>query len=822
MKKKVVSLLLAAAMVCSLAACGNGGSGNGSGSADNGSGTEAGTDGGSVAAADGTYTYRGYQGALATNWNPHTWESNADDAVIQYITTPLVNMTILNTDTQEYQWIYEAATSVEDVTADHQDDLVTYKSVLPAGVEAATDVTEGYVFEIGLRDTMTWEDGTPINADSYIYSMQQMLNPDMKNYRANNYYSGDYAVAGAYDYYMSKDSGFYVAYSNKYASTEEAAADNNAYIDVYEFYNAEGYVDADGNEVPQYVSITDETKYSADGAGEDEFSGADLWAGYAPYFTPEGGSDNVIYSWADNDNMGVGYDVVGFYKVDDYTVRYVCQYQVEKNYLLGQLASAFLVNEDKYEANKDTTGTLVTTSYGTSADTTMSYGPYKLASLQDGKQMVLEQNENWYGYTKDDNGNLISMTDFLVDGQSVQQYQTNSIVLDVMDDDSAKQAFLKGQLSEWTPSADDLPTYALSDQLYKVDETYTMRLFFDTNLDDLKEMDSSKGNTNSVVMSNVNFRKALSLCLDRSEYVGATKGYKPAFALLNSLYYYDAYNNPDSQYRNTEAAKQALVNVYDVAYGEGTAYATLDEAAASVNGYNLTEAKELMAQACQELVDAGLYTAGEDIYIRIGWAAGGLTSSDNQQITLLNKYVNAALEGSGFGKLTFEAIGNITNRYSDVANGEYAIGWGAWGGAAFYPYGYFRVFFDPDYTALNEAACWDPATETLTLNVNGEDVTMTWQQWSQSLEGVGQFANESAEVKCQVLALLEEAFLEKYYCIPVCSTTSCSMLAYQLSYYTQDYNIMYDFGGFRLIHYNYTDAEWSEYVDSVGGTLSYE
>ena len=33
---------------------------------------------------------------------------------------------------------------------------------------------------------------------------------------------------------------------------------------------------------------------------------------------------------------------------------------------------------------------------------------------------------------------------------------------------------------------------------------------------------------------------------------------------------------------------------------------------------------------------------------------------------------------------------------------------------------------------------------------------------------------------------------------------------------------MYDFGGFRLIHYNYTDTEWSEYVDSVGGTLSYE
>jgi oligopeptide transport system substrate-binding protein len=520
--------------------------------------------------------------------------------------------------------------------------------------------------------------------------------------------------------------------------------------------------------------------------------------------------------------MGAGFDAVGFYKVDDYTIRYVCEFQVDKNYLMGQLADPMLVYEDLYESCKDTAGSLVTSTYGTSVETTMSYGPYKLTSLQDGKQMVFEQNENWYGYQKTDDGYLYSLTDFLVDGQYVQQYQSTSIIIDVMDDDAAKQAFLKGELSTWTPSADDLPTYSLSDQLYKADETYTMRLFFDTNLDDLKEMDNSKGNTNSVVMSNEKFRKALSLCIDRNEYVGATAGYKPAFALLNSLYYYDVYNDPSSQYRNTDAAKQALVNLYGVEYGDGTAYATLDDAVNSINGYNLTEAKQLMAEACQELVDAGLYTAGEDIYIRIGWAAGAIDSSATQQITLLNQYVNAALEGSGFGSLTFEGIGNITNRYADVANGEYAIGWGAWGGAAFYPYTYFQVFFDPDYTDLHEAACWDPKTETLTLNIDGEDVTMTWQSWSQALSGVGQFSNADSTTKCEILALLEEKFLEKYYCIPICSTTSCEMLAYQLSYYTDEYNIMYDFGGLRLAKYNYTDAEWSEYVSSVGGTLSYE
>ena len=48
------------------------------------------------------------------------------------------------------------------------------------------------------------------------------------------------------------------------------------------------------------------------------------------------------------------------------------------------------------------------------------------------------------------------------------------------------------------------------------------------------------------------------------------------------------------------------------------------------------------------------------------------------------------------------------------------------------------------------------------------------------------------------------------------------MLGYQIDYYTQEYNIMYDFGGMRLMQFQYTDAEWDEYVASQNGALSYE
>ena len=355
-------------------------------------------------------------------------------------------------------------------------------------------------------------------------------------------------------------------------------------------------------------------------------------------------------------SAGVGevydYDsTVGCYKVDEYTIRYVTQAQIDYNYFLTSCTSNWLVYEDLYEAGKDTTGTLVTTDYCTSMETTMSYGPYKIESLQADKQIVFVQNENWYNYQKDENGNLFAVTDYLVDGENVTQYQTNKVVIDVMTDEAAKQAFLKGELTEWAPPADEVANYATSSQMYKVDETYTMSFFFNTSVADLQAMDASKGNTNSIVLSNYNFRKAFSLAVDRADWVTATAGYKPAYALMNTLYFYDVYNDPTSSYRGSDAAMQAVCDLYGVEYGEGKAYATLKEAYNSINGYNLTEAKALMKTACDELVAAGLYTAGDPIVIRIGYKKGALDSADQNQIAKMNQYLNAAIEGSGFGAI---------------------------------------------------------------------------------------------------------------------------------------------------------------------------
>ncbi len=690
--KKILCLILMISMICASCAFLVGCSGRSS--------------------SDGSCTYRTYTSALGTNWNPHTWEVNADSEILGYLSSPLVGISVKDSDEGIYTWVYEMATSVKDVTENNKDDLEKFKVTLPEG-QSPLQTTSGYVFEISLNPDACWENGEKITAEDYIYSMKQLLDPKMKNYRANLYYSEESAIAGALNYYEGKT-----------------------------------------------------TDISS----------------------------------------------VGLYAVDEYTLHYVTQNQIDYNYFLNSCTSNWLVYEPYYEAGKKQVGELTVTDYGTNAKNTMSYGPYKLASIQQSKQAVFEQNPSWYGYENED-GRLISYTNFEVDGEIRRQYQTTKIVIDVMDEQSAKNAFLRGELSTWTPAADELKNYSSSDRLYKNPETYTMSIFFNTNPAVLKKLDT-QSNKNSIVISNKNFRNALSLAFDRNEFVSATQNYLPEYTLLNKLYFYDIYNDPSSSYRNSEPAMREICRLYGVEYSR--------EAYNAITGYNPTQAGALMKKACDELVRDGLYTCGEDIVIRIGWAKGALSSDDNKQVSMLNRFVNRCAEGSGFGNIRFEAVGNIENRYSAVPSGEYACGYGAWGGAAFYPFRSLQVYMDPDQYAINEAGCYDPKKDKLEISVDGKPITKTWQEWSRSLSGSGEYASSPLETKLEILSRLESSFLETYYRIPICSTTSCSMLSYQCENYTENYNLMYGFGGLRLMSYNYDDGEWADHVKKNKNDLSYE
>ncbi len=804
-----------------------------------------------------TYTYRSYTSSLATNWNPHTWETNADSGVNDYLGEGFVSLTAKDTKNGVYQWAYDMAESVKDITKTKKEDLTKYGVTLPVNEETGKQMTvdeyiaslkEGndgqIVYQIKLRNGLKWEDGTVINADSFVKSFEYLLEPNLQNYRANLYYSGESAVAGGYERYYSGRQ----TYVDNYDGSQTIYVSSDSDVEVkggkyvlkstglgVKIAIAHELTYLNGNILSNYASHFDAALFKKllDQVDEDGFVEATVenvntlkeileksatWGEDATYW--------VVYLYCEKKFDDFSFDKVGFYKVDDLTFNYVMATPLDWSQAMVSFASTtWLVHNEKYEALLKKNSVPWTTTYGTDKDTSFSYGAYRLDSLQKEKQMVFTRNENWWGYEKDAKGNLVSFTNFEVDGEKRRQYNATKVVIDVLDPSAAKQLFEAGKLSEYSPTATELSSYTRSDALYQVKETYTMSYFFNTNETALKEMDLSKGNKNSVVLTSTEFRKAFSLAIDRSEFVTATAAYTPAYSLLNDLYYYDVWNNPSSVYRNTEPAMQAICDLYGVEWGPDKVYKTLKDAFKSITGFNLTEAKNLMKTACDKLVASGLYNRGEEIVINIALSAGEITSDLQSQLALMNKYLNAAVEGSGFGKIELKGVGNLKTRYDDVPNGEYAIGYGAWGGAAFYPFRNMQVYCDTGLYGVNERACWAPASETLKISFeyNGKpfEDTMTWKDWSNALTGEGKYANVDNEIKLRVLATMEKEFLAKYYRIPLCGTTAAFLLGRQVSYYTENYNIMYDFGGFRLLSFNYSDAEWDKYVADHGGKIDY-
>ena len=776
--KRVLVLALAAAMTLSLAACG-------------GKNNEE--------AAE--YTYNVYMEASPTNWNPHTWEMNADSEIMSYIEMGLVDVQIAE-DGVNFEWVYEMAEDINDITA-------TYADKEKWGI---TD-DAGRVWEIKLNQNAKWADGTVINADTYVYSMKQLLDPGMKNYRAGNYVDGDSAILGAAGYFNNDLTG-----QTKYAEATDDTAEKyffsadavmaNTLGDSLAAYIEAGYAESYPTMAPfeayigqGYVEVTDETKPLLEALAKETCGDDYSW--YHMCFVEDGVYEETPW------------EEVGLVKVDDYTILYITAIPIDEFNFNTACTSNWIVYEDLYEAGKSTTGDLTATNYGTSAETYMSFGPYKLASFETDKQFVLEKNDQWYGWT---------------DGKHEGQYQTTKVVYQIVADHNTQlQLFNQGKLDSVALSADDMATYKMSDYLLQTDQTYTFRWIFATDLEALKalEVEANDG-SNKRVLSYDDFRKAISYSMDRAKFCAeATSAYKPAFVLLNSLYYYDIANDTESIYRNTPEAKKAILDVYDV---EVTADTDLDAEVAKITGYDVEAAKALFQSVYEQAKADGNYTDGQNIVINCcASAASDLSAEDKAQEQLMNEFVDAATKGTGFeGKIKFVFECGRTDRYGDVASGKIEMIRGAWGGAAFYPFNAMRCYTDATYAGTIQESCgWDPAKDTLDITYDfdgdgtAETVTDTFLNWSQAVAAGGKLSGDAA-TRLFVLASVESAVVKTYQCISWASQTECSLYSMKQNMGTTLYNIMYGYGGIRHMTYNFTDAEWEAYVQEQGGTLSYE
>lgn len=810
-------------------------------------------------------TYRTYTTVMPSNWSELTYADNNDTQIMNNLVSSFYEYDYefdeakggkynedgtINADaivSGGFTVNYSAATKLEDVTS-----TVDAKW----GYTDEQKATGGYAWKITLREDLKWDDGTPIDATDFVYTMQQQLDPLFQNMRASTYYN-NIQLKNARNYVYQGQADFFDNSGLGYTYDDLALVDG-----VYTLGGAECYIALkspldwlSGNSLTAYVNAYGSAYFGVedfealtaladeDGNVEPTQEAIDLLTGVITAVPAwgESAADVVNYMYAFYTYPEVAFEDVGMYSPSQYEI-VVCldapiQCLKEDGSLSYEAAYSFaslpLVKEDLYESCKQepvTGSTLWTTNYNTSVETSASWGPYKLTQFQSGKSYTLERNDNWYGYALEDNANQYNVTKI----ECEQIAETNT----------AWMSFLSGGLDSIGLDVTHKEDYRNSKYTYYAPGTGSFGMNLYANLDVLKTSGRNNG-----ILAIRDFRKAISLSLDRDDYNATCyTSHQTLLGLLGPSYYYDVENG--GVYRDTVYAKEALLRVYgfteneDGTWTDGTnTYVDYEEAYEAMNGYNPTLAKELVESAYKELTENAEhygYDASKPIIILFG------TSTDNENTRRQYDYfVNMfteMVEGTSLeGKIQVNFDASFGDAWADdFKAGAYDLAPGTgFSGGAFDPSGFLQCYLDPS-AGLMYSTWWDTENEQLTFTMPegdyegaGEELTMSVYNWYCCLNGMAEAYNQPntynwgagfipEDARLELTARLEELTLEQYYTIATTSEYSAEVTGAKFTYLTDEYNIFMGFGGYRYMTVNYTDSEWTQYVADHNGDLTSE
>lgn len=812
-----------------------------------------------------TYTYQDSVSVMATNWNPHTYQTTddaypVDTARIRIGLYDLIfNDELHPVEGKEpftgYVVLPEMAASLpvdvtEQVKAEHPE----------FGIPE--DMTSGYAYTIDLNPDACWEDGTPINADTYVYSMQKLLDPKLLNYRAVDYYGQNFSIAGAEEY---ANAGRTVDLDN-YAMSGYTLEDLTLGEDGQ-------YVSPEGS--PMFVGVNFDLSWTAQSGGTlqelveaygDQYFNMERWEelvaladenGLAPLTEDSYAMLVSLIStdaWMEDESNApcyfverktypeVDFSTVGLYKSGDYQITLVLDKALAGFNLYYSLTSNWIVKEDLYESClTSSTGAdgveVWSSTYNTSVETTSSYGPYKLVEFQTDKFMRYEKNENWYGWT-DGKHEYVDPND----GQTYPMYQTTAIECEVVEEAATRKLmFLRGELMGYGLGSEDFDTYRSSEYCYATPAETIFFLILNGYLEAIQSREAAadfdQTQYDLETMTVLEFRKAVALTYDKDLFAATVSPARSgAYGIIGNAYVWDV--DTGALYRDTDQAKQALCNAYSVDVSE---YASLDEAAASITGYDPEQAKVFYGEAFTKALEAGYITDEDgdgisDQTVRIEYCISVDNDFMTQTIDYLNEKMAEVTAGTPFeGKVQFVKSAPYGNDWSNkIREGLSDTVLGGWQGSALNPFSLTDQYVNPSY--MYDANWFDATTVdmTLELTVDGEarSITMNLREWSDALNGAAVTAEDGntynfgdgmadPQDRLTILAAIETQILGTYNYLPMLQDGSMALLSQQVYYVVEEYNPILGRGGIQYLRYNYDDAEWAAYVAENGGELTY-
>lgn len=787
MKKRAISVLLASSMLAVLfTGCGSKGADT---DVETGTGSEAGE---GTESGGGTYTYRATYTGVNT-WSPTDWSLEGESELFGYASTNFYGFW-MNEDKDGYDIVCELASEFP----------VDLTSQYAGSYGVPQDATEGYAWQVTMREDACWEDGTPISVEDVEYSLQQYLNPEMKNYRASTFFSGDSAVANAEAYYNNDRAGgvnYTIATDFELTMADLSAGEDGQYVDAdgnktyfawsepvddwLGGYALTDYTDYMTEEVSTalaslanddgYIPVTDESISAL-----MEFTSSDDWGN-------ETEEDLINYTFCEDGIVEeMPWEEVGFVRDGDYTFTLILKNPCSMFDFETGVDLLTLLNKELYEANKQETGGLIKSSYGTAVDKFSSYGAYKITNYQEDKEVDLVKNENWFGWN-----------DTAYDGM----YMTTNIQLLKIDEHTtALSMFLQGNLDEVSLSNDDMEKYGTSDYIYFTPQTYTYYLGVNTDFDMLKSRETD--GINKTILTYLDFRKAMSLAIDRSDYVkSCTAGWPVAYGLLDDIYVYD----PDSgeTYRNTEEARKALCEVYGVS--------SVDE----LTGYDVEAAAQYLQAAYDQCYEDG--NISDTDVVQINYHLAGSNATFQKMVDYIEDALLEAAKGTSLEDRIKINLLEDPDCYANLKSGQADMTLSNWGGEDLNPYAMMQFYTDPSYFVEYGF----DYTQDLTISVQGKDVTMNFYDWYVELND-GAYAIADLSVRNEILAGIEKGLLLNYHVIPIASNTSPYLASQRTVYGSDEFiNSIIERGGLQYMTYTMDDQEWADYCKEQNNNLSY-
>lgn len=767
------------------------------------------------------YTMREYTSQMPSQWCTILSSDNVNNEMESYFTSAFYEFNYKFDANGKivpgaYTVEYSAATKLEDVTKKY------------AGQYGlAADAEKGQAFAMTLRNDLKWDDGTPIKATDFVYSMSQQLSPKYLFATASNYYSGNYVIHNAQNYVKQGQKGMFPAYSVMkeynvaddakliYSTTNSRVAEKGFTPEVIvAAFGIEGMTVEKINAL-NGKSLADIKKDAALNETWEALLGAwktdpneELDFFETEYEYPAMDFSEVGYFVGDNE-----YELV---MVIDGTLNPL---DAEGNltYEAGYYFSGWpLVKKDLWERCEDQSKTPYANSYCTTLEKSASWGPYKLTNYQDQKTYTVSRNDKWFGYGLP---------------QYANQYQTDAIVTEKIEEwDTAWLAFQKGNLDDIGMDVKIAADYRTSKRAYFTPETYT----FDLNIQ--SNATSKTDKRNNLLLNYADFRKAISLSLDRDDYCAKNNpSSQAALGLLNSMYYNDVENG--KVYRDSIQAKEAILNAYgatknaDGSWKVGeTTYTDIEDALDATTGYNLTLARQLVEKAVAQAKKEGKYSDGDEIILTYGIETQ-TANTDRVKNWFQAAFDNMTKGTSIEGKVKIEYFMFSSATWSkQFEDGEYDLCFSAWGNAPFNP---AYLLCETQISEDNRyAKKWDPKTVSVTVKATPDAdhkdgiYTYNLEQWRLILQGKDgcpvNFKNFPMEDQLTALGAVETAILKEYYSIPVFSRYSASLMGYKVDYVSYEYNTFMGYGGIRYMTFNYDDTAWAEFVASNNNILNYK